>query len=157
MTYDLTKNISKNSVVRILLLAVAVVAIMLTLIPWYASYLTSEALRKAGKGFQVEALHTAEKAVSFNPISVNALFVLAGAQQRMGREAEARKTLIKATELQPQNYATWRQLAVYERDYWRMPEEAKLHFQKAIELNPGDKELRREAGLPEEANSEARP
>lgn len=138
---------SKNKIIRVLFATVAAVATLLALIPWYSDYLTSRALKQAGTGFQVEALHTAEKAASINPFSINALFVLAGAQQRLGREEEAKKTLIEATELQPQNYATWRQLAVYERGHWQMPAEAKIHFQKAIELNPGDQGLKTEAGL----------
>jgi len=134
---------------------VAVAAIISALVPWYSSKLQNTSLKQAERGFQVDALHTAEKAVSLNPTSVNALFVLAGAQDRLGRQDQARKTLLKATELQPLNYAVWEQLAVYERDHWHMTEEAKEHFKKAVQLNPQDMNLRKEAGIPEGENDSA--
>ncbi|MBK5226739.1 MAG: hypothetical protein JJD96_09350 [Thermoleophilia bacterium] len=95
-------------------------------------------------------MHTAESAISYNPLSVNAYFVLAGAQQRIGHNADARAALIKATELQPLNYQTWEQLALYERDRWHEPDKASEHFEKAVSLNPHDKYLRKEAGIPAE-------
>jgi Tfp pilus assembly protein PilF len=98
-------------------------------------------------GYQAEALHDAERAVRFNPFSVDAQFVLAGAQQRLGRTVEARETLKHATELEPENFATWKQLAIYERDFWGEPEAAREHFERAVSLNPQDKQLRMEAGL----------
>lgn len=144
-------NMSVSSIFfRVFLLTIMAVAALLSLLPWYSDYLSNVALRQAGKGFQVESLHAAEKAVAANPFSINSLFVLAGAQQRMGRQAEARESLIRATELQPQNYATWRQLAVYELDYWQMTEEAKANFARAIDLNPHDAGLKNEAGYSSE-------
>ena len=138
--------------VRSLVLAgcicVAAGAIVLALIPWYASHLQNTALRQAEMGYKVESLHSAEAAVFYNPLSAQALFVLAGAEQRLGREEEAKSTLIKATQIQPQNYATWEQLALYERDRWHEPERAAEYFENAISLNPADRHLRAEAGLP---------
>lgn len=128
---------------------IAVGAILLTIIPWYGAHLQYNSLKQAELGYQVEALHSAEKAVFFNPLSIQSLFVLAGAQQRIGREMEAKSTLMKATELQPLNYATWEQLAIYERDRWHEPEKAQEHFQKAVSLNPHDSHLRKEAGMRE--------
>ena len=127
---------------------VAIIAILLLLIPWYSHYLQQQSLKQAEMGFQAEALHTAEKAASYNPLSVDALFVLAGARQRLGRVQEARRALERATELEPQNYETWKQLAIYERDYWSEPELARQHFEKAVTLNPQENQLREEAGLP---------
>ncbi len=129
--------------------SVAVVAIIIAVLPWYSAHLQNESLKQAELGLQVEALHTAEAATFYNPVSIQGLFVLAGAQQRLGREVEARTTLVKATELQPLNYATWEQLALYERDRWLLPDQAREHFLRAVELNPQDRHLRKEAGLPE--------
>ncbi|MHB9111387.1 MAG: hypothetical protein ACYC4D_01985 [Thermoleophilia bacterium] len=126
------------------------VAIILALIPWYSSHLQNESLKQAENGFQVESLHTAESAVFYNPLSIQARFVLAGAQQRIGRAGEARATLLEATEMQPLNYLTWRQLAISERDHLNSPELAEEHFRKAISLNPMDSQLRKEAGIPAE-------
>ena len=135
-------------VTRIMLVITGITAILLTLVPWYAGHLENKALIEAEQGYQVESLHEAEKAVTYNPFSINALFVLAGAQQRIGRENQARLTLLKATELQPMNYITWEQLALYERDKWGQPDLAREHFEKAVALNPQDRYLKIRAGIP---------
>lgn len=133
--------------IRFIVMIIALAAIALAIIPWYSDYLQNKSLKQAGTGKHIEALHTAQRSVTVNPLSVDALFILAGAQQRVGYDEAARRSLIKATELQPQNYATWKQLAVYERDYWDEPDLAREHFEKAVSLNPQDKLLRLEAGL----------
>ncbi len=134
--------------VQIIISIVAAVAVILAFIPWYASYLRDKSLRQAEQGYQIDALHTAESAASWNPLSIEGMFVLAGAQQRIGYADEARKTLQKAVRMEPLNYAAWEQLAIYERDYWNMPAQAHRDFVKASSLNPYDKELRQEGGLP---------
>lgn len=128
--------------------SVAIFAIILALIPWYSQELQDKSLRQAEQGFQVEALHTAQNASAWNPLSVNALMVLAGAQHRVGYDTDAKTSLQKAVRMQPLNYAVWEQLAIYERDYWHMPQEAHQDFVKASSLNPYDAALRQEAGLP---------
>lgn len=138
---------------RAMLVLTGIVAIMSTIVPWYAGHLQNKALLEAEQGYQVESLHEAEKAVSYNPFSINALFVLAGAQQRIGRENQARLTLQKAIEIQPLNYVTWEQLAIYERDRWGQPDIAKEHFDIAISLNPQDSFLRKTAGIPGEKST----
>ncbi|MCL4310768.1 MAG: hypothetical protein M0Z32_04080 [Actinomycetota bacterium] len=128
--------------------SVAIFAVVLALIPWYSQELQNKSLRQAEQGFQVEALHTAQSASAWNPLSVNALMVLAGAQHRVGYDTDAKTSLQKAVRMQPLNYEVWEQLAIYERDYWHMPQEAHQHFVKASSLNPYDAVLRQEAGLP---------
>lgn len=127
--------------------AVVAVAIILALIPWYSHYLQIESLRRAEHGDQASALHAAEAAVEVNPVSVQGRFVLAGVQQRLGREAEARKTLVQAVAMQPLNYATWLQLALYERDRWGQEELAQRHFAVAISLSPFDDQMQVDAGV----------
>ncbi len=131
---------------RFLIAGVALIAIILAIIPWYSMHLQEKSLRQAEQGYQVDALHTAESAASWNPLSINALFVLAGAQQRIGYSTDSRQTLQKAVQMQPFNYATWEQLALYERDYWQQPGEAKKDFNRAVSLNPYDGPLRQAAG-----------
>ncbi|RJQ45357.1 MAG: hypothetical protein C4534_04715 [Gaiellales bacterium] len=122
-------------------------AILLALLPWYSHHLQTEALRHAELGEQVKSLHVAERTVSVNPLSMQARFVLAGAQQRVGRTVEARRTLVSAVEMQPLNYEGWLQLALYERDRWGESERAREHFAIAISLNPYDDHLQVEAGV----------
>ena len=135
---------------RILASIVCVAAIIATLIPWYADHLMNVALKRAEMGWQAEALHAAQQSVNYNPLSINSRFVLAGAQQRLGRTREAKETVANATAMQPDNYIAWEQLAIYERDKWGEPDLAREHFAKAVSLNPHDQRLRVQAGLPEE-------
>lgn len=127
--------------VRNLIFAIAFLAIASALLPWYSHYLGNQALKQAEQGWGVESLHQAKKAVAYNPFSIDALFIQAGAQQRLGRTTEARASLLKAVELQPQNYSTWEQLALYERDYWGDPAAAQVHLARAAELNRYDEQL----------------
>ncbi len=126
---------------------VAVAAIALALVPWYSGRLVDRSLDQAGKGYQVESLHSAESAASWDPVSIDALLALAGADERMGWQEQAQKTLEKATRLEPLNYLVWEQLAIYERDYWHKKASAREHFAKAISLNPQDEQLRQEAAM----------
>lgn len=127
---------------RYSLFAVALMAIATAILPWYSHYLGDQALRHAEKGWMVESLHLAKKATVYDPLSIDALFILAGAQQRLGKSAEAKASLSKAVELQPDNYLTWEQLAIYERDYWGESEAARVHLARAAGLNRYDERLR---------------
>lgn len=135
-----------RSIVRTGMIVLAMGAIILAVIPWYADHLRNTSLKQAEMGYRVDSLQTAEAAVFYNPLSVQSLFVLAGAQQRIGRLLEAETTLTRATQLQPQNYATWEQLALYERDRLNEPDKAAEYFRKAVDLNPVDQHLKAEAG-----------
>ena len=146
----MTSNIYINRIAVYISLAVSFAACLIALMPWYSDYLVNRSLQQAELGFQIEALHTAQSAGFYNPLSIQSLFVVAGAQQRVGHMVDARAALVRATELQPMNYQTWMQLAIYESDRWDEPDKAREHFEKAISLNPQDKYLRKEAGLEEE-------
>ncbi|MHB8857910.1 MAG: tetratricopeptide repeat protein [Thermoleophilia bacterium] len=141
-----TGSISR-SIVRTGMIVLAMGAIILAVIPWYADHLRNTSLKQAEMGYRVDSLQTAEAAVFYNPLSVQSLFVLAGAQQRIGRLLEAETTLTRATQIQPQNYATWEQLALYERDRLNEPDKAAEYFRKAVDLNPVDQHLKAEAGM----------
>lgn len=132
-----------------IIVTICILATVAALIPWYANYLQVQALKQAERGNQVESLHIAEQAVSCNPLSIQGHFVLAGAQNRLGRTAEARKTLIDTASMQPLNYETWQQLALYERDKWGEVELSREHFAIAMALNPYDDHLQVEAGVKE--------
>lgn len=132
-----------ESLSRYTLIAIACLAIVSAVLPWYADHLGNQSLRRAEQGWSVESLDLARKAVAYDPLSVDALFILAGAQQRLGRSAEARSSLNRAVELQPDNYITWEQLAHYERTYWGEVDAARAHLDRAAGLNPFDERLRR--------------
>lgn len=136
-----------TNIVHTGMITLALGAIIVAVIPWYADHLRNTSLKQAEMGYKVDSLQTAEAAVFYNPLSVQSLFVLAGAQQRIGRLVEAETTLKRATQIQPQNYATWEQLALYERDRLNEPDKAAEYFQKAVNLNPVDQHLKAEAGI----------
>jgi tetratricopeptide (TPR) repeat protein len=136
-----------NNISAKLISSVAVVAVIAAIIPWYAHHLRSASLQKAEFGDQAEALHAAESSVAFNPMSIQNRFVLAGAQQRLGREVEARNTLVDAVSIEPLNYMTWEQLGIYERSQWNNEERAREYFAVAIMLNPYDQYLKVTAGV----------
>ena len=112
--------------------------IMLNAAVWYSTHLEDTALRNAENAETAKSLHEAEKAVKYNPHSIDARFILAGAQQRLGRTVEARRTLEIAVEMQPENYRTWSQLALFERDKLDDQESARIHFARAYSLNKKD-------------------
>jgi Tfp pilus assembly protein PilF len=80
------------------------------------------------------ALKAADSAVSRDPLSVEALFALAGVEQATGRPVLAHATLQHAVRLQPSNPQTWLTLARY--DLRRDPSSAIHELQAAIYLNP---------------------
>ncbi len=81
-----------------------------------------------------EALFAARTAVERDPLSVQALFVLAQAEQAVGEGAAARAALRAAVRLQPSNPETWLHLAEYDRAI--EPRAALRELQATIFLNP---------------------
>src|SRR5207302_454071 len=80
------------------------------------------------------ALSRAQSAVDRDPLSAQALFALARAQQLSGRQDLATKTLQRAVRLQPSNPETW--LALGETELARAPRSALGPLSAAIYLNP---------------------
>jgi O-antigen ligase len=76
----------------------------------------------------------ANRAVSRDPLSAEALFTLADVQKEGRRQGVARATLQKAVRLQPSNPQTWLELARF--DLASNPKAAVSEFQAAIYLNP---------------------
>ena len=80
------------------------------------------------------ALAAGQRAVSRDPLSVEALFALAYVQNVEGQTAESRTTLRKAVRLQPSNPKTW--LALGRFDLAADPEAALQELRAAIYLDP---------------------
>ncbi|HEY2537810.1 MAG TPA: O-antigen ligase family protein [Solirubrobacteraceae bacterium] len=81
-----------------------------------------------------EALAKAQTAVSRDPLSAQALIVLAAVQQNAGQPALAKATLQRAVRLQPSNPQTW--LALARHDLASEPALALKELQAVIYLNP---------------------
>ncbi len=80
------------------------------------------------------ALAAARSAVSRDPLSVEALFVLAEVQASAGHATEARATLQRAVRLQPSNPQTW--LALGRFDLQADPQAALHELRAGIYLDP---------------------
>jgi O-antigen ligase len=94
----------------------------------------SRALALAETGHLREATDAARSSVSRDPLSAEALTVLADVQSAAHRPAAARATLQKAVRLQPSNPQTWLELA--RADLQEHPAAALKELQAAIYLNP---------------------
>jgi O-Antigen ligase len=76
----------------------------------------------------------AERAISLDPLSAEALFTLANVQNVAGQTGLARATLARAARLQPSNPQTWLELGRF--DLSNSPKAALAELQAAIYLNP---------------------
>ncbi len=97
------------------------------------------------------ALAKAQTAVARDPLSAQALIVLAAVQQSAGEPALAKATLQRAVRLQPSNPQTW--LALARHDLASEPALALKELQAAIYLNP--ESIAPEAIAPPYANPES--
>jgi cytochrome c-type biogenesis protein CcmH/NrfG len=84
---------------------------------------------------QAAATSAANRAVSRDPLSAEALFTLADVQSVAGKPAAARVTLQKAVRLQPSNPKTWLELGRFDLAANR-PKPALAELKAAIYLNP---------------------
>jgi hypothetical protein len=80
------------------------------------------------------ATAAAERAVSRDPVSADALETLAYVQQTTGHPLQARRTLRRAVAEQPSNWRTW--LALGRLDLGSDPQSALTELKAAIYLNP---------------------
>jgi O-antigen ligase len=97
------------------------------------------------------ALSRAEAGVARDPLSAQALIVLAAVQQTRGEPALAKATLQRAVRLQPSNPQTW--LALARHDLVSEPAAALKELQAVIYLNP--ESIAPEAIAPPYANPES--
>ena len=114
------------------LLAVAAVASLAA--PWIAD-------RKVGEAYAAletdpgRAADSARRARTLNPLSIEPIFALAGAEHSLGNTERARELYVEAVELQPLNPETWYQLGAYELAL-RDAEAARRHLGRSHELDP---------------------
>jgi O-Antigen ligase len=81
------------------------------------------------------ARSAAQAAVSYDPLSAEALFTLSTIQQHAGQAALARATLARAVHLQPSNPQTWQALGEYDLRTGN-PTAALNELRAAVYLNP---------------------
>ena len=124
--------------VRLCVAGAAIVAALLAAWSQWQPQRSEEARQEADALLEAHdpraATAAADRAVSRDPLSVEALFTLASVQQVSGRPALARATLERAVRLQPSNPQTWLELGRY--DIASDPQAAVKELQAAIYLDP---------------------
>jgi O-Antigen ligase/Tetratricopeptide repeat len=98
----------------------------------------------------VEALRLANQSLAFNDQSLPALYVKGAAYARLGRYRAARRSLLRATRLEPHDHVPWAllgDLAVRRGDFAT----ARRAYRRASELNPKSKAIRELARSPRAA------
>ena len=73
-----------------------------------------DSLSAAGAGSLRDGASDADLAQKLDPLSVEPLFAAAGIAQSQGHDRQAGELLVKATDLQPDNFETWQRLAQFE-------------------------------------------
>jgi tetratricopeptide (TPR) repeat protein len=124
--------------VRLCVAAAAIVAALLAAWSQWQPQRSEEARQETDALLEAHDLRAAtaaaNRAVSRDPLSVEALFTLASVEQVSGRPALARATLERAVRLQPSNPQTWLALGRY--DVKSDPQAAVQELRAAIYLNP---------------------
>ena len=102
--------------------------------PQRSANASQEALALSARN-PLAARSAARAAVSYDPVSVEALFTLSTIQQHAGQSALARATLVRAVHLQPSNPQTWQTLGEYDLRNGN-PKAAMNELRAAVYLNP---------------------
>ncbi len=129
---------TRPSYARIAVASAAILAALLAAWSQWQPQRSEEASQEADARLEAGdtrgAIADADSAIARDPLSVEALFTLAGAQRVSGQPARARSTLERAVRLEPSNPQTWLALARY--DLASDPRAAVAELQAAIYLDP---------------------
>ena len=130
---------TRPSNLRMLVAAATIVAALLAAWSQWQPQRSEDARQEADALLEAHrplaAAAAADRAVSRDPLSVEALFTLASVQQVSGNAALARETLLRAVRLQPSNPQTWLVLGRYDLMTGE-PQAAVNALQASIYLNP---------------------
>jgi hypothetical protein len=122
--------------------AAAVVALIGLIASWSAlqpvrsDHARSASFDRLAKGEPAAAASIARIAHQRDPLSVDPLFDLSAIEQASGRNAEAKRAIDQAIDLEPANPESWRQLGRLQLDALNDPKGALKSFQIAYYLDP---------------------
>jgi O-Antigen ligase/Tetratricopeptide repeat len=114
---------------------VALVVVSLAL-PWLSNRKVEDA--RSAISDPDRSAQLAEDAHDLNPLAIEPLLLGADAEEARGNYAEARRLLVEAVELQPENPRTWRELGEFELEVLRREDFAQKYLSRAGELDPQD-------------------
>jgi O-antigen ligase len=103
--------------------------------PWASSRQVDEAYEALGEGDVDAALDRAARAQTLNPLALPPLYAEAAAEHARGNRQRALDLYVEAVELQPENWRTWYDLALYEESVGLL-EAAIRHATRAQQLDP---------------------
>jgi O-antigen ligase len=104
--------------------------------PWLAARKVDEA--RSAISDPARSARLAEEAHDLNPLAVEPLLLWADAEEARDDYAEARRLLVDAVELQPENPRTWRELGEFELEVLMRRDFAERYLARARELDPED-------------------
>jgi hypothetical protein len=114
---------------------VALVLVSLAL-PWLSTRKVDDA--RAAIEDPDRSARLAEDAHDLNPLAIEPLLLWADAEEARGDYAEARRLLVDAVDLQPENPRTWRELGEFELEVLERADFAARYLARARELDPQD-------------------
>ncbi len=101
----------------IAVLATAAVALLIGWLIWQplrSSDAVAASENAAASGNTAAAFSDARDAVSSDPLALQPLLVLSALYEGAGQDGQARRKLVQAVELQPDNYAAWLALGSFD-------------------------------------------
>jgi tetratricopeptide (TPR) repeat protein len=116
--------------------------------PRLADARVDDAYSQLERGSVDEAVSAAKSAHSLNPLSVAPFEAWASAEEAAGRLAAARDLYARAVDLQPLNWSTWYQLALFDQQVLGRNDLARSELERAHELDPHGCPVRQALGLP---------
>jgi O-antigen ligase/polysaccharide polymerase Wzy-like membrane protein len=117
--------------------AALVASLLLSLaFPWLAQRKVDDA--RAAIANPARSARLAEDAHDLNPLAVEPLLLWADAEEARSNGAKARRLLVDAVELQPENARTWRELGEFELQVRDRRDLAEKYLARARELDPED-------------------
>jgi tetratricopeptide (TPR) repeat protein len=115
----------------------AVIVVIFSLgVPWLAARKVDDA--RSAIADPARSARLAEDAHELNPLAVEPLLLWSQAEEARGDFDEARRLLVEAVELQPENPRTWRELGEFELEVMMRRDVAHRYLARARELDPKD-------------------
>jgi tetratricopeptide (TPR) repeat protein len=116
--------------------AVGALVLVSLALPWASGRKVDEA--RSAIADPARSARLAEDAHDLNPLAVEPLFLWADGEEAQGDYEEARRRLVEAVELQPENPRTWRELGEFELEVLERDDFAQRYLARARELDPED-------------------
>jgi len=116
--------------------------------PRVADSRVDDAYSRIERGDLQQAVQSAKSAHSLNPLSIAPLLAWATAEEDGNQLGRARELYAQAVDLQPLNWESWYQLALFDRQVLGHNDVARRELRRALELDPHNCQVRTALALP---------